>query len=275
MLNRTDLPAVFASPYMFARKVDHGQDPVVLRRWDVWMASKLAGEDFSRSQSPIGHTPSDPGLVYRFRAPRVAGDPEDAEDDERRPRRRRIAKIDFGDGSHCGCGEACGALPGGCCSARLCGPAAAPPPPPSSSAAVVEKATMRPCPLPQAGGVSQPNGAPLTVTWIQRAPFPVVLAVLDYAGHEHNMGVTLRAREHVAAFASAEGIVWRARALNGELLLEVTPTADLTADGRPLSRAPAGGANASLGGTTEVELAECRFRWTGAAALVARASVRS
>ena len=37
VLNTTDLPAVLASPYMFARKVDPGVDVQVLQIWDAWI----------------------------------------------------------------------------------------------------------------------------------------------------------------------------------------------------------------------------------------------
>ena len=62
-------------------------------------------------------------------------------------------------------------------------------------------------------------------------------------------------------------MTWRARALNGELVLESTPTADKqtagVADGE--SDGPGGSK-----GVRVIEVHGCRFRWSGAAALLAR-----
>ena len=69
MLNSSELGPVLASPYMFARKVDLDLDPQVLVLWDKWMAKKLAGEAAQPAQAPIGHSPGDPMLSIRFRAP--------------------------------------------------------------------------------------------------------------------------------------------------------------------------------------------------------------
>ena len=69
VLNSSEMNAVLASPYMFARKVDVEVDPGVLRIWDAWMARKLAGEPLLPPQAPIGHSPGDPFLSMRFRAP--------------------------------------------------------------------------------------------------------------------------------------------------------------------------------------------------------------
>jgi hypothetical protein len=110
----SDLPRALASPYMFARKVEATTGADVLRRWDTWMARKLGGvvgHSLTPPQAPIGHSPLDPQLS-KFRAPGV----------ERRLAYRRVAKIQFEDGSHCECGDGCGALslPGGCCDGAFC-----------------------------------------------------------------------------------------------------------------------------------------------------------
>ena len=121
VLNSSDLSAVFASPYIFARKVDHEVDPDVLRLWDEWMAKKRAGADMRGQQSPIAHAPGDPGLSLRFRAPGL-----DVLSSTVPQRRRKLARVEFEDGSDCGCGDGCGALSGGCCASRLCGRPSAP-----------------------------------------------------------------------------------------------------------------------------------------------------
>ena len=104
VLNASELAPVLASPYLFARKVDLKVDAEVLRLWDAWMAAKLRGEAPHPVQAPIGHSPGDPELSIRFRAPGLA---------VRERRRRRIARIDFVDGSSCGCGDGCDAIQGG------------------------------------------------------------------------------------------------------------------------------------------------------------------
>jgi hypothetical protein len=44
VINTTEAPAVFRSPYMFARKVDPAVDASAVALWDEWMAKKLKGE---------------------------------------------------------------------------------------------------------------------------------------------------------------------------------------------------------------------------------------
>ena len=261
VLNSSELSPVFASPYMFARKVDHEVDPHVLRLWDAWFARKRAGEDFSSRQAPIGHSPGDPGLSLRFRAP-------GHEDESRgRGRRRRIARVDFDDGSHCGCGDACGALEGGCCARSTCKdePSGGDDAASTASDAAGSSAGVAACPEAEVAEASQPGGAPLTVSWVNRARYPIAISVLDYEGREHQMRV-LRHSDEVVSFSSAEGIQWRARALNGQLLLRATPEARPEAvDGDA-----AAAANGTAVGSALVEVEECAFRWRGAASLVAR-----
>ena len=115
-LNASELAAVFGSPYMFARKLDLDLDPNVLRVWDPWMAAKLAGGRPAPPQAPIGHSPGDPDLSIRFRPPGMRDEAGEARLEALgRPRRRRVARLDYEDGSSCGCGEACEANDGGCC----------------------------------------------------------------------------------------------------------------------------------------------------------------
>ncbi|KOO30866.1 xylosyltransferase 2 [Chrysochromulina tobinii] len=97
VLNASELRQVLASPYLFARKVDVSVDAEVLQKWDVWMARKLAGEAPNPPQAPIGHSPGDPDLKRRFRAPGLGPLPDGS-----RRVRRRIARLDFEDGSSCG-----------------------------------------------------------------------------------------------------------------------------------------------------------------------------
>ena len=113
VLNSSELAPVLASPYMFARKVDLDIDPHVLVLWDAWMGKKLKGESPSPAQAPIGHSPGDPMLSIRFRAPGMRDLAAEAAL-EMRPR-RRVARVTFADGSSCGCGDGCHLLDGGCC----------------------------------------------------------------------------------------------------------------------------------------------------------------
>ena len=271
VLNASELAPVLASPYMFARKVDVEIDPGVLRVWDTWMATKLArngglgGAATSPPQAPIGHSPGDPQLSVRFRAPGVA-------QEATRRSRRRIAMLSFADGSQCGCGDGCGALAGGCCARHLCG---------GSDDAEAggddgggggagdgrvsgggggsnhtamwgrsegerAGARLKACPLALPEAVSIPGGAPLVVSWVNRARFPVALSVLDYEGRELRLKV-LRRLEDTAAFNSHEQLIWRARSLNGELLLETRPhPANAAPDAAP-DAAPGAAPGAALG----------------------------
>ena len=289
------MPAVLASPYLFARKVDVDIDPSVFHIWDQWMGAKLAagasepshspfrtawdggsgsgGSGGSGSggsggggsgalsfqmQAPIGHSPGDPLLSIRFRAPGLAAD-------ESRRRRRRVAKIEFEDGSACGCGDACDAIDGGCCEATLCGGGGSGREGAGSRSSASANATVHnegaddgvadaPCPVPSTSAASRAGGDPLVVSWVNRCRFPIAIVVLDYGGIELPMRARLRPAES-AAFNSHERLIWRARALNGELLGEYEPTL-------------AAAAAAEL-----LVVEECRFRHRGAAALLARSPV--
>ena len=297
-------------------------------------------------QSPIGHSPGDPMLSIRFRAPGAAL--ESARSAEQT--RRRIARISFADGSHCGCGDACGALPGGCCSHSMCGVATRSTGRGSGSAQAGggstqssssssrqtqpqqqttpggeearEKAieedgishgaghgagyedsevdelydedesggsdgsgeavsVVPACPTPSPHAASEPGGAPLVVSWINRARHPIALSVLDFRGSEIPMR-TLKRRDDTAAFHSHAKLMWRVRNLGGELLMETVPSP-------PVEGAEQGGAGTlgagTLGAATDLDVdasggaaaatsmvtvAECRLRYTGAAFLLAR-----
>ena len=84
------------------------------------------------------------------------------------------------------------------------------------------------------------------VSWVSRAPHPVRLSVLDYAGNELVMA-TLKKADDSLAYNSNEHVVWRARASNGELMAEYLP-------------------EGTEGQTVVVEA--CRFKHLGAAATV-------
>ena len=101
------------------------------------------------------------------------------------------------------------------------------------------------CPTPPADAKSRPGGAPIQLGWISRARHPVRLVVLDYEGNEIDM-VTLARFDDYRAFNTHERVVWRALALNGELLEEFDPQ-----DGA---------------GPQTVVVRECAFRFTGYAA---------
>ncbi|KAL1526060.1 hypothetical protein AB1Y20_020881 [Prymnesium parvum] len=211
VLNVSELPRVLMSPYMFARKVDLEIDPGVLPVWDAWMKKKLSGSRVA--QSPIGHSPGDPNLLNRFRAPGIAaGTP--AATTRTYWGRRRIARVDFIDGSRCACGLACRGTSGGCCADSVCAPGA-----------IGFEAPAAPCPQLENGvtHLSHPGGLPLQIQWVNRARHPVSLFVLDFAGAEVSMRVLRRTGE-VATFMSRVGVTWRARALNGALMLQHTPS---------------------------------------------------
>lgn len=229
VLNSSELNAVFASPYMFARKVDVEVDSDVLRIWDSWMARKLGGEHVSPPQAPIGHSPGDPFLSLRFRAPgsipnasppkirRIV--PIACLTHKRRTldhscamrtglsfqhsvrKRRRIAKVEFEDGSHCGCGHLCEALEGGCCELSMCRPsegedigdaasqdavrihAGTPTSEAANSLAQLNETNStsnrrrQPCQSARKHAQSLPGGKPIVVSWINRARYPVQLSV--------------------------------------------------------------------------------------------------
>ena len=255
-------------------QVDHEIDPLVLPTWDAWMAKKRNGERLERGQAPIGHSPGDPGLSLRFRAPGVEGGVGQV------GRRRRVARVQFEDGSDCGCGDGCGVMAGGCCGARIC--SARQGAPTSTGIATADghngvgdgaetsSAEEAPCPAPYANGyentTSRPGGKPLTVTWINRARHPVQLSVLDFEGREHRMdGALLKRPDDLMAFHSHLGITWRARALSGELIMEHTPRVNVVDEPEV---APAGGLAAAA--TSVVEVMGCRFRWTGVAGVLVR-----
>ena len=60
------------------------------------------------------------------------------------------------------------------------------------------------------------------LSWVNRAPHPVKLSVLDYEGRELPMA-TMQRPEDSLAYNSNERVVWRARAPNGQLMLEYLP----------------------------------------------------
>ena len=299
--------------------------PQVLQKWDVWMARKLAGEAPNPPQAPIGHSPGDPDLKRRFRAPGLGPLPDGS-----RRVRRRIARLDFEDGSSCGCGEACEALEGGCCPHSTCEPplpTAAPIAAPTTASNTVPMTSptgapttaptaaheaspwaphsspremrMRPCPTSPRHTRSLPGGAPASIHWFNGARHAVRLSVLNYEGVEVPLR-TLDRPDDTASFASRERIVWRARALNGALMLEhrmgedETPETALVEEEEEAEEAEAATdvampTNAVLGsnssepsavtgrrasvrgnvGEAVVSIKDCRFRLTGAAAVVA------
>ena len=144
--------------------------------------------------------------------------------------RRRVARVTFADGSACGCGDGCWLLEGGCCDGmdewrrarrrrggdgggdgggggggaggdgsaqadeaslssleRACAHAARPP-------LTAQGDEAAPCPQPNASyAKSKPGGAKLVVSWVSRAPHPVRLSVLDYAGNELVMATLKKA----------------------------------------------------------------------------------
>ena len=106
----------------------------------------------------------------------------------------------------------------------------------------------------------------MVVSWLSRARFPVSLLVLDYGGRELPMR-TLRRFGDSAAFNSHEGLVWRARSLGGELLLETVPQA---APDPPEAGGGEDGGAAVAERTSHVVVDECEPRHRGVAALLAR-----
>ena len=102
----------------------------------------------------------------------------------------------------------------------------------------------------------------------------MALSVLDYEGAELPMRV-LRRYDDTAAFNSQEGVVWRARSLNGALMLEHTSARDdqATGSGDAAEGEGGGAAGAGVGAAVAagavVRVRECRFRYRGAAALLA------
>jgi len=175
VLNATEMSAVLASPYMFARKADPIIDARVLPLWDEWMARKRAGLPLEPPQAPIGHSPGDPGLSFTFRAPGLAP----AEEVTKARRRRRVARIDFEDGSSCNCGAACAILEGGCCGGAFsvaCAFAAEP--------HVDEHGRELPPCAERSGATTVLGGADIIVTWVNRVGHSVQLSVVDNAGEE-------------------------------------------------------------------------------------------
>ena len=170
--------------------------------------------------------------------------------------------IEFEDGSRCGCADGCDAIEGGCCDQQICD--ASPPAgardgstdDPASDDSMdhrpsAQAAVAPPCLASPASSASRPGGDPLLLSWVNRARHPVRLSVLDYTGREIPMR-TLNRPDETAAFNSHERVTWRARALNGELMLEHTP--------------------AAASGSSVVAIDECAFRFTGAAAVLAATS---
>lgn len=234
------------------------------------MSRKLAGAAVEQVQAPIGHSPGDPDLLYTFRAPGLGKAIEEA----KRRKMRRVARLEFDDGSDCGCGAGCEALQGGCCvgpfappcdaaeaprvdlaGARCCcAPLALPPlmyvlRPTLSSfrrLALSPGDSLPPCPSAAPRATTTPGGAALVITWHNRASYPVRLSVLDHLGAETTLPQTL-GRDSVIAFNTHAGVVWRARNLNGEML---TQTSAVKEDAT----------------THKVTVHGCKFRYEGAEA---------
>ena len=233
--------AVFGSPYMFARKLDLDLDPNVLRVWDPWMAAKLAGSR-PPPQASIGHSPGDPDLSIRFRPP---GMRDEAGEASWRRWAARAAAASPASITRMGRRAAAARR------ARRTMAAAAKALTPRREASAqqlevdYEGVPLERCPTRPAGAKSRPGGAPIQLGWISRARHPVRLVVLDYEGNEIDM-VTLARFDDYRAFNTHERVVWRALALNGELLEEFDPQ-----DGA---------------GPQTVVVRECAFRFTGYAA---------
>jgi len=206
VLNSSEMKTVLTSPYMFARKVDLEVDPGVLQIWDAWMGRKLAGTQVL--QAPIGNLPGDPYLKTAFRAPGVNAS---SHIDPIVWRRRRIRRVSFADGSSCGCGIDCGALTSrrSCCAANFC-----------ARDGMAYGGTRTCMSEEEANPVaSLADGAPVEVTWVNHARHPVRLLVVDTWGVETPVRTFRRIGES-AVFASRQHVVWRARFLDGGLLLQ-------------------------------------------------------
>ena len=57
VINASSAPAVFRTPYMFARKVEPSVDAETVRLWDEWMAKKLRGQRHDDQEVLGGTTP--------------------------------------------------------------------------------------------------------------------------------------------------------------------------------------------------------------------------
>lgn len=94
------------------------------------------------------------------------------------------------------------------------------------------------------------------VTFVNRARHAVKLWVVDYNGNEIFMRA-LKAHDDSAGFNSHELLLWRARALNGQLLAEYMPF------------------NTTVEVGASFLIDDCQLQYTGAAAILAAMPIKS
>ena len=261
VINASAAPAVFRSPYMFARKVDPSVDPQTVRLWDEWMAPKLRGEVDPR-QEPIGGKRHEPAPLER--GPASAADAPAADDGGATPaagrdggggagagggggpaaaaagggggegvamplpqrqqaRPRQVRSVVFDDGSRCECGPLCEQA-GSCCDdwAELCEASA---PLTAGGADGAEAwATSPPCPVPAEPPLASAarEGAPISLSFLNHAPFPVRLYFAHRGGQQTEMA-TLPSNGQALTFDTQDAHAWAAKSFSGITLLELAP----------------------------------------------------
>ena len=271
VINATSAPAVFRSPYMFARKFDPTIDAQAIRMWDDWMGLKLKGRH-PEDQETLGGTPR----AEQSRAPleRAAGRVVEGGRGRTgaylggtpvptrvRPQLRRVERVVFEDGSSCECAAACEAN-GTCCDdwAELCAQGRAPAGGESANAggasasaggdgagsvgSVDGEPPLPPCPAPThppLSSAARDTGRSIRLSFLNHARHPVKLY---YRGPpptatEHEMG-SLSAYGPPLTFDATDSQAWVVRAWNGITMLEVPPR-----EGRP---------------STTVDIFECDLR---------------
>lgn len=202
-------------------------DSEILRKWDDWIAKKLAGQPVPY-QLPIAEDigRQDPGARGRYAQPassRRAAEPA-GELPARVTALPAVAALQFEDGSSCRCADDCQSY-ADCCEVLFPGVCAL-----GGGGSGGSKGLLSPCPVETAGLRSfEAEAAERDVSFLNSAPYPVQLLVLDLAGAEVPMG-TLQPHGQLLEFEVARQHAWRVRTMAGQLVLEVSPSA------RPLRR---------------------------------------
>jgi len=208
VVNASEAPGVFHSPYMFARKFDPGVDSEPVRLWDEWMAKKLKGEP-DELQEPLGGRPK---AAARDASSGTHGPPEAIPTRAQQPA-RVVRSIVFDDGSSCDCGVLC-YQNDNCCTdwVELCPnhTAAGDLPPP-------------PCPLPSDPPLrsAASPGEAVKLTFVNFARFPVKIFFLSLKASPPAEVAILEGGGATATFDTAEGHAWAARSFSGVTVMEL------------------------------------------------------
>jgi len=215
VINASQAPAVFQSPYMFARKVDPSVDAETVRLWDEWMGKKLKGWT-PPDQELLGGDSTSATLPPLERSPthKSTAEPVNPLPTRVLPAGRQVQQVHFEDGSTCDCDSRCSER-SSCCDdweelCRMGVSADAEPTPPCAVPADPPLASAR------------WTGRSIKLTFLNHAPYPLKVYYVSESSEEVPMG-SLDADGHAVTFESSDSHAWVVRSWGGVTVLEVQP----------------------------------------------------